>query len=71
LQRTTATHAPFCSAPTAIVAGNRPPFPLSHLLPCVTYSITTTPQPSTPLAYKTPPTSSLNSYLAQSKAHSR
>jgi hypothetical protein len=31
----------------AIVTGNRPPFPLSHLLPRSTYSITTTPQPNT------------------------
>ena len=39
---------PLCSAPTApIVTGNRPPFPLSHLLPRVTYSITATPHPST------------------------
>jgi hypothetical protein len=27
LQRTTATHAPFCSAPTAIIVGNMPPSP--------------------------------------------
>jgi hypothetical protein len=48
LPPTTATHAPFCSTPTTIVAGNRPPFPLSHLLPRSTYSITTTPRPDTP-----------------------
>jgi hypothetical protein len=56
LQRTTATHTPFCSAPTAIVAGNRPPFPLSHLLPRVTCSITTTPHtPEHPRSPITPP----------------
>jgi hypothetical protein len=73
LQRTTATHALFCSAPTAIVAGNRPPSPCRT---CCLVSPAPSlplhpPPPSTPLAYKTTPTSSLNSHLAQSKAHSR
>lgn len=68
LQCTTATHAPFCSAPTAIVAGNRPPSP------CRTRCrVAPTPSPllrnRTPtLAYKNP-TNSLNSHHAQSKAH--
>jgi hypothetical protein len=69
LQRTIATHAPFCSAPTAIVAGKRPPSP------CRTYCLVS-PTPSPPLrtraptlAYKTPPPAP--SVPIQIKAHSR
>jgi hypothetical protein len=43
------------------------PPPPSHLLPRVTCSLTTTPHPCIPLAYKIFPTSSLNPHIAQSK----
>jgi hypothetical protein len=71
LQHTTATHAPFCSAPTTIVAGNSPPSPCRTCFlvsPAPSLPLHTPRAP--PLAYN-PPTSSLNSHLDQSKAHSR
>jgi hypothetical protein len=55
LQCTTATHAPFCSAPTAIVAGNRPPSPYRTcclVSPAPSLPLHTPRAP--PLAYKTP-----------------
>jgi hypothetical protein len=48
LQLTTATHAPFCSAPTAIVADNMPPSPCRA---CCLVS----PAPSPPLCNRAPP----------------
>jgi hypothetical protein len=74
LQRTTtAAHAPFAAHPPPLPLAT-PSLPMSHLLPRVPCSITTTPHSSTTLSaallYNSP-TSSLNSHLAQSKAHSR
>jgi hypothetical protein len=68
LQRTTATHAPFCSAPTAIVAGNRPPSP------CRTCCLVS-PTPSPPLRTRAPtlaykPPHQLPQFPSQAK-HSR
>jgi hypothetical protein len=59
-------HTPFCSAPPPPTSPlqrthrrhhrqqHRSPLPMSRLLPCGTCSITTTPHPCIPLAYKIP-----------------
>jgi hypothetical protein len=45
MRTTAAAHAPFAAHPPPVTPA---PLPLSHLLPCGTCSITTTPQPNTP-----------------------
>jgi hypothetical protein len=48
LQRTTTAPPPFAAHPSSpLPPATSPPFPLSHLLARVTYSITATPHPST------------------------
>jgi hypothetical protein len=72
LQRTTAAHPPFAAHPLPPSSPATAPLPLvapaalCHLL----HHYHSTPPEHPPLAYK-PLTSSLNSHLAQSKAHSR